>query len=160
LRSSSKCQRKKPQPIPDLKPSTGHVPRVFHKDPNKSYQQVHSLTARSVSLKFRENLKKSQPDHTDINIKLKSSNVNGKPSNNSESTFLNENENEISNNRDISNGGGTQDFDPDSAPGELSRKKGGSSSNILARAAFWDKRVHEEIIDDKLVIKEFPKMEI
>jgi len=125
--------------------------------------QVHSLTARSVSRQFREGLKQSQPNHTDINIKLKSQLVNGKSNNNNYNKLDinncndNENHNE-SNNRE--NGGGTREIDNDSAPGELCRKKGGSSSNILARAAFWDKRVQEGIIDDGLVIKEFPKMEI
>jgi hypothetical protein len=120
---------------------------------------VHSLTARSVSKQFREGLKLAQPHTADINIKLKNST---KSNNNKECRLVEINEiqseNVVSSEHNEVNGG-TRNLEGDSSPGELNRKKGGSSSNILARAAFWDKRVQEQIIDDKIV-REFPKMEI
>lgn len=123
--------------------------------------QVHSLTARSVSKQFREGLKQAQPNPVDINIKLKPTMQQNHNNNNKESSIrlsestrekYNSNDSLASSNSDISG-----KFD---TSGELCRKKGGSSSNILARAAFWDKRIQEEILDDEIVIKEFPKMEI
>jgi len=125
---------------------------------------VHSLTARSVSRQFREGLKQAQPHAADINIKLKTAlAINGnKRANNNCTNNNNKDALEISNeqvkntaNAIVSNG-----VKPGMVDGELNRKKSGSSSNILARAAFWDKRVTEGIVDDELVIREFPKMEI
>lgn len=124
--------------------------------------QVHSLTARSVSRSFREGLKQAQPQ--DINIKLKPSIISiSEKETNKEFTITEINDNYNSKDDftdDCENNEDTLNNDTETNPGELNRKKGGSSSNILARAAFWDKRVNEGIIDDELVIKEFPKMEI
>lgn len=135
------------------------------------YLQVHSLTARSVSRQFREGLKQAQPHTADINIKLKTQVVpivekqlNNNNSNNKEAKLSefqqNYNYDNFTSDDIINDSSREGSIECDTNTGDLCSKKPGSSSNILARAAFWDKRVEEGIIDDSIVIQEFPKMEI
>ncbi|XP_035702852.1 uncharacterized protein LOC110846713 isoform X2 [Folsomia candida] len=159
--------------ILEPKPSNGHQQHkaMFQPREQKSYQQVHSLTARSVSRQFREGLKQAQPHTADINIKLKTQVVpivekqlNNNNSNNKEAKLSefqqNYNYDNFTSDDIINDSSREGSIECDTNTGDLCSKKPGSSSNILARAAFWDKRVEEGIIDDSIVIQEFPKMEI
>jgi hypothetical protein len=110
---------------------------------------MHSLTARSVSREFREGLKLSKPAQTNSNVKVDTTNNqntttgNNCTSNNAMSKNQN---NSTSNNHTNSNGNGDL---------RKSSVNGSSSDLIASRAAFWDNRVKNKILNDDSIIDQF-----
>lgn len=137
--------------------------------------QVHSLTARSVSREFREGLRLSHPSPPNMNIKVTPKVPSKENSSESKLDPHNEvNETESPNttnekdrfkNRQNAEGESSDSEKNLSSSNDvltssnLNKAKRSGSKSILSRAAFWDKRVKDGIIQDEVAIKEFPKVE-
>ncbi|ODN01221.1 Myosin light chain kinase, smooth muscle [Orchesella cincta] len=133
---------------------------------------VHSLTARSVSREFREGLRLSHPSPPNMNIKV-APKLSPNKENSQESKQEEQNESEretvtITNNSKNSDNKNRQNGEETSSENQnndmltsaaLNKSKRTASNSILSRAAFWDKRVKDGIVDDDVAIKEFPKVE-
>lgn len=135
--------------------------------------QVHSLTARSVSREFREGLRLSHPSPPNTNIKVtpktKTPLSKALPTQSKIEEQLRECDTETFNNTCVSDPNFVDptviEKTPNNANNDvltstaLNKAKRATSNSILSRAAFWDKRVQEEIVDDNVAIKQFPKIE-
>lgn len=140
--------------------------------------QVHSLTARSVSREFREGLRLSHPSPPNMNIKVtpntKSPFSKGMPIESKIEEQLKECDTETFNNTCVSDSLlevkelESQSNDESEkivknndvlTSAALNKAKRSTSNSILSRAAFWDKRVQDGIIDGDVAIKQFPKVD-
>jgi len=102
--------------------------------------KVHSLTARSMSREFREGLRLSAPKVSNSNIKLPAKEEDVPPNNSSGAIHHNGTHN---NNNLSSNNNNNEEMT--------------SAVNLIkSRAAFWDQRVNNSILNDELVIDKFP----
>ncbi|CAL8138300.1 unnamed protein product [Orchesella dallaii] len=134
---------------------------------------VHSLTARSVSREFREGLRLSHPSPPNMNIKVAPKLSPSKEySPETKQEDQNESERETvtvsnnSKNSDINRLNGEDSESQNNSTNNdmltsaaLNKTKRTACNSILSRAAFWDKRVKDGIVDDDVAIKEFPKVE-